>query len=876
MDWPGELWRRLLTLLRWRRLDRDLEEEMRFHLEMKAAECGGAQACRQFGNATLLREDSRRAWGWGWAEDLARDVAYAVRSLHRSPGFAAIAVLTLALGIGVNTAIFSVLYGTCLAPLPFAKPGRLVDVSMMQVTGRRFDAGTSWQNLRDWQSQAGSFEILAPHRQQFFVNLTGAGEAAELHAWRMSAALLPTLGVRPVLGRPFVPEEDAPNGPRSALIAWPLWQSRFGGDPSVLGRRVFVDGEPYTIVGVMPPRFNFPPLMGGWVPAIWLSLNAPPAARDTHSFSVVGRLKPGVLLKEAQAEMDGIAARLAKAYPKENGEWPAAKVSLLSDAHYIIDFRKTLWLLLGAAGMVLLIACANMASLLLARGASREREFAVRRALGVSRSRLARQLLTESSVLAGAGCVIGIALAFWSLPVLRSLLEDRPRANEISISPAVLAFAILTAALTGILFGLLPAIRAGRIEPALRAAGRGASPRQGLRKALVTMEIAAGLLLVSAAGLLIETFWQATHVDLGFRPEHVLTARINLPKLKYSSGARVEAFREELLRRAAALPGVAFAGTNSAPPMGVISQGTDFQIEGRSPEPEGKQFASFANVSPDYLRAMGIALLRGRHFQASDRAGSTPVAIISESVARRFSPGEEVLSRRMRFARVAEAGWFTVVGVAADVRENRPESRPEGAIYALSSQLPPAEQGGRAARLIVLVLGTVGDPSPLARGVRGIVAGIDKDQPVADIITMRQQVDKRLAGRRLNTLLFGLFAGLALALAAIGVFGLVSYSVSRRTNEIGIRMALGARRPAILAMIARDVLALGFAGVIAGAAASLGASRLLKGILDGARPDTAPILIASAGVLVFAMVLATLIAARRAMSVDPVVALRHE
>lgn len=864
----SELWRRLLFLFRRRQFDRDLEYEMRFHLEMSGR--------RRFGNLALAQEDSRAAWGWMWADDLGRDANYAARSLRRSPGFAIVAALTLALGIGVNTAMFSVLYGTCLAPLPFPEPDRLVDVSMMQTTGRRFDAGTSPANLREWQEQSRSFEGLAPHRQQFFVNLTGAGEAAEIHTWRLSAGALRLLGAPPVLGRWFLPEEDAVGGPRSALLSYSTWQGRFGGNPQVIGRRVWLDGEPFTIVGVMPPQFAFPALMGSWVPAMWLSLNGPAADRNTHVWSIVGRLRPGVSIEQARAEMEGINRTLAKAYPADNGQWPGAKVTSLSDARWVTGFRSTLWLLLGASGLVLLIACANIASLLLARGSAREREFAVRRALGVSRGRLARQLLTESGVLAGVGCVLGIVLAYGSLPVLRTMLEGQPRADEIAIRPVVLAFAAGISAVTGLLFGLVPALRAGSIDPALRAAARNTAPRQGLRKALLTLEVAAGLFLVTSAGLVLETFWQAAHADLGFQAENVLTARVNLPKQKYNSGRRVEAFREELLRRVAALPGVVFAGTNSAPPMGVISQHADFEIEGRTGLPGDKPSAVFQNVSPNYLRAMGIALLRGRHFDAGDRPGADPVAIVSESVARRSFPGGEAIGRRILLDRVNTRGWFSVIGVAADVRENRPWDPPEGAIYALASQLPEAAQGDRAGRLIVLAVRTAGDPLALARAVRGAVTAIDKDQPVSDVMTMRQLVTKTLGGRKLNAVLVALFAGLALALASIGVFGLVSYSVARRTNEIGIRMALGARRWTILTLVARDVVMLGMLGVAMGIAATLAGKRLLASILNDSRPDLTPILAASAAVLLSAMLGATVIAARRAITVDPVEALRHE
>ncbi len=886
MRWFSQIRRRLAVLFRGSAFDSDLEEEMRSHLEMQAEEneAGGMSANeayyaarRQFGNATLFQETSREAWGWRWVDEFAHDVRYAARGIMRSPGFAAVAIITLALGAGANTAMFSVLYGTCLAPLPFADPDRLVDVSMLQVTGHKFDAGTSMPNLREWKAQSVSFERLGTHRQQFFVNLTGHGDAEEVHAWRLSSDLMRVLGVPPALGRWFVPEEDTAAGPRSALLAYHLWQSRFGGDPNVVGQQVFVDGEAHTIIGVMPPRFAFPPLIGTWNPVIWLSLNLPdekPAdERARHSLSVAGRLKPGVSVESARAEMNAIAGRLAKAFPKENGEWPAAKVTRLSDDERMSEFRSTLWLLLGAAGLVLLIACANIASLLLARGASREREFAIRRALGVSRWRLARQLLTESCLIAGIGCALGVALAFWSLPVLRSLLETQPRVDEIAIRPAVLAFAAGIALLTGILFGAGPAVRAGRIDPALKQSGR-SSPRQRSRKALVAVEIALALLLVSAAGLLLESFWRVMHNDLGFRPEHVLTMRFNLPKRKYDTGRRVEAFREELLRRVSALPGVEYAGTNSAPPMGVLSQGTGFQFEG-APEPsEEARDAAFANVSPDYLRAMGIAVLRGRHFQAADRPGTPPVAIVSESVERLF-PGGRALGRRVRLDRFDNPEWVTIIGVVRDIRWY-PDSPAAGAIYALSSQLPESAQGNRAGRFIVLAVRTAVDPGGVARAARAIVAEIDKDQPVAEVKTMYELVARHTARRRLNALLVGVFGGLALTLATIGVFGLVSYSVACRTNEIGVRMALGARRSNILGMVTREALALSTAGVAAGIAGSLASSRLIASMLYGVKPAAPHILIAAASFLVIATMAATLIGARKAMRVDPVIALRHE
>jgi putative ABC transport system permease protein len=779
-------------------------------------------------------------------------------------------VTTLALGIGVNTAIFSVLYGTCLAPLPYAAPDRLVDVRMGRRAGDQLASGTSLPNLRDWRDSSHSFEGLAASSQDFFVNLTGDGEAEETQAWKLSSDLLPLVGVHPIAGRWFAAEEDLAGGPHSALISYALWQNRFGARLDALGRQVFVDGQAYRIVGVMPPRFDFPPLNGGWKPSIWLSLNLPADdanARDMHSLYITGRLKPGVSIRQAQAEMEGIANRLARAYPKEDGAWPAASIQPMSE-QYIRDIRSVLWMLSGAAALVLLIACANVAGLLLARGSAREREFAVRRALGVSSARLVRQLLTESCVLAAAGGSLGVLLAYLSLPLLKPLLEGQPRADEVAIRPAVLAFAAGMAALTGIAFGLAPALRSA---VTLRAA----SARPRLRRVLIGAEVALATVLMTGAGLLIESFWRATHVDLGFQPGRALTMRVNLPKRKYDSGRKVEAFREELLRRVAALPGVEFAGTNSAPPMGVISSGTEIEVEGE-PAVHREIWPDFANVSADYLRAMRIPILRGRDFGPADRAGTSPVAIISALAGRRYFGGQEPLGKRIRLSWDGLPDWFTVVGIAGDIRQNRPESEPEGTVYALSAQLPEAAQGSRLGRFIIVAMRTSGDSRTLARAARAAVASIDKDQPVADVMTMSQLVDRRLAARRLNTLLIGLFAALAMGISTVGIFGLVSYSVARRTHEIGVRMALGARRLGVLGTVSRGMLAPGAAGVSVGLAFSLAASRLLAGMVYGVKPAAPHILFLAAGSLAAAVTAATLLAARRAIRIDPAVALRHD
>jgi putative ABC transport system permease protein len=865
----------------WRRRqawERDMEEELRAHIELRAADLvhrglSEADALRQarleLGNRAGYQEQCRDAAGFRWADELRQDLQYTVRTLRRSPAFAATAVLSLALGVGANTAVFSVLYSTCLAPLPYRQPDRLVDVSMLEETARHLGAGTSLPNLEDWRARSQSFEALAAHQFESFVNLTGGGEAEEIQAWRLSSGLLPLLSVRPLLGRNFLPVEDGNTGPRSALLSYGLWQRRFGGSPGVLGKSVWIDGESYQIAGVMPREFAFPPRMGAVSPVIWLSLNLRPVSylRQSHLLYVTGRLKNGVPADRANAEMNALSHGLASAYPKENAAWPAITITLLSDQH-IRDLRSVLWLLLGAAGLVLLIACANVAGMLLARGMAREREFAIRRALGVSRSRLLRQLLTESLVLAAAGACAGIVAAYWSLPLLQPLLPHELGSPRIALHPAVLAFAAGLAVLTGVVFGLAPAFGSTITLGA-------ASARPRLRATLVVAEIMLAALLLSSAGLLVESLWRASNVDLGFHPEHVLTMRVNLPQRKYDTGRKVEAFREEWLSRVAALPGAEFAGTNTAPPLNRLSASTGIEVEGiRNLADESG--ADFANVSADYLPAMGIPLQRGRNFAETDRPGSPRVAIVSQIVARRFFDGGEALGRRIRLDRFDGPEWFTVVGIAGDVRQERPERAPRGAVYVLSSQLPESVQGNRVGRFIVLVMRTSGDPHALAAAARSAAGSIDKDQPVADVLTMKELVDRTLAGRRLNALLVGLFALLALLLAAVGVFGLVAYAVARRTHEIGIRMALGARRSAILAMFTRESLRLGVMGVIAGTAGSLAASELLAKLLYQVKPAAPHILMAAAAFLIAAVLLATLLAARHALRVAPVIALRHD
>ncbi len=628
--------------------------------------------------------------------------------------------------------------------------------------------------------------------------------------------------------------------------------------------------------------FEFPPMgSAAYRPVIWMSLNLPveqERARELHSLAVVARLKPGASIQQAQAEMDTIVARLAKAYPQEDGGW-GVKVTGLTDVRQLEDVRPALLLVMAAASLVLLIACANIANLLVARAAGREREMAIRRALGVTWHRLARQLLTESGMLALGGGAAGVLLAYGTLPLLKSALPaTMPRAGEIGLNGAVLVFGAGVSLLTGLLFGLIPAVRPGG-RFGLGSGGRTVTARNRTARLLVTVEVALALVLLAGAGLLIESFRRVLNVDLGFRKEHALTMRLELSKRSYPDGTRVRAFREELLRRVHALPGVQYAGTVSSLPMGIIMQGTEFVVEGRPETEREKPFADYSNTSTDYLRAMGIPLVGGRYFGESDGPAAQPVTIVSESLARTWWPGTGALGRRIQF----DGTWSTIVGIAKDVRQLTAGGAPDsseraagGQIYALNHQLALSSQCAAMGRLNVLVIRTPTDAGAMAGAVRRVVAEIDRNQPVAGVATMERVVESMLDSRRLNTLLLGLFAGLAVTLAAVRVFGVASYAVARRTKEIGIRMALGVTPASVLVMVARETLVLAVTGAAIGLGGALATSRLLARFLYGVRPAE-PVIVAGVAIsLVVVVVGSGLVPARRAMRVDPMVALRED
>jgi len=811
-------------------------------------------------------EDYRRYIHMRLLEQFVQDARCALRSMRRNPGFTAVAVFTLALGLGANTAIFSVLYGVWLSPARYAQSERLVDVSRQQLAGHRFMGGASYSDLSDWKAQAKIVEDFGAHRYAHQVNISGDGGAEEVIGHRVSANLFGLLGARPILGHTIDPEADRSTGPRQALVAYAWWKRRFGSDPAVIGKKIQVNDEVFTIAGVMPQGFEFPPMGSAeYRPVIWMSLNRSAEqehSRASQSLSVVARLRAGATTTEAQAEMSTVAARLAAAYPAEDGGW-GIKVTRLNDVRQLEESRPALLLVMVAASLVLLIACANIANLLMARALGRQREMAVRQALGATWQRLARQVLTDSGILALSGGLAGVLLAYGALPFLKAALPPgMARTDEIAVNGTVLWFAAALSLLTGLVFGALPAVRPG--------------PSRGHNRAtrmLVTVEVALATMLLCGAALLMESFRRVSNVDLGFRKEHVLTMRLQLTRKRYPDGTRVAAFRTELLRRAQALPGMQYAGTVSALPMGIVMQGTEFEIEGRPETSREKPFVDYANVSTDYLRAMAIPLVRGRYFDAGDRSGSPPVAIISDSMARAYWPSGAALGSRIRFVNA----WFTVAGIVKDIQQYSPEHGARGGtIYALNEQLPVETQGNDMARLMILVMRTAVDPAPITGTMRRAVAEIDKDQPVAAMSTLEQLVWRTLAARRLNTLLVGLFAGLAIVLAAVGVFGVTAYAVARRTKEIGIRMALGATPASVLRMVARETLLLAVIGTALGIGGAVAASHLLARFLFGVKPAEPVIVIGVAITLVAVVVASGALPARRATRVDPMVALREE
>jgi predicted permease len=799
-----------------------------------------------------------------------QDLRYSVRMLLKKPSFTAVAVLALAIGIGANSAIFSVVNAILLRPLPYRNFQR---ISMIWMDNPKLGVTEDWHsypNYIDYKEQNQTFEDMAAFNDRIF-NLTGAGDPVRVVGVWASASLFSVLGVEPALGRSFTEGEEEPGKDLVVVLSNGLWQRRFGGDPGIVGQAINMNGANRTVIGVMPASFAFPEKRT----EVWIPLALTPQrkqARTLISFKAVGRLKPGISIAQAQADLGPIAKRIDDEYFQSEYGINLVKLSD-QETHKV---RPALLILLGAVAFVLLIACANVANLLLARAAIREKEIAIRLALGAGRSRIVRQLLTESAVLGIVGGAVGLLLAVWGLDALLALSPaDVPRLDQTGIDIRVLAFTLAVSLLTGLIFGLVPALQASNadLNDALKEGGRGTTGGMRgirIRNLLVVSEIALSLVLLVGSGLLIRSFIRLQQFELGFNPEHLLTMRIQLPGSKYREPNQIAGFYKQLLERMEAKPGVQSAGAISSIFLTDTPQSTSFTIEGR-PAFTGMESIEvpFDSVSTDYFRVMGIPLLAGREFDEHDAIGTTPVAIINQTFARRFFPGEDPVGKRYVYGGPSpENKWITIVGVVADMRRtgfDRPV-RPE-------TFLPQFQNPANA---LTIVARTSGDPASLAGALRDEVWAIDKDQSVFDIKTMRQTLSEMLSQRRFNTLLFGIFAAVALILAAVGIYGVMSYAVAERTHEIGLRMALGAQTSDVLNLIVRQGMRLAIIGLAAGLAASFALTRVMSTLLYGVSATDPLTFILIPVVLAGVALAACFVPARRAMRVDPMVALRYE
>ncbi|MBA3346669.1 MAG: ABC transporter permease [Gemmatimonadales bacterium] len=798
---------------------------------------------------------------------LRQDLRYTLRQLARSPGFAIVAVLTLGLGIGANTAIFSVVNAVLLRPLPYDDPSRLMMVRETRPEGT--PGVVSFLNFADWREQSRDFEALSLFRGTR-LNVAGRGEPERVAGALVTTDFFRVLRVTPVAGRRFAAGEDQAGSDAVVVLSHQLWQRRFGGDPRAIGQVVTVDGKPMTVIGVAPAGFDYPEQSQMWLP---VSNDAADILenRGLHGYSVIGRLLPGVTVEQARVRMSALAARLAQQYPASNQGW-GAMVTPLQEA-LVGDVRPTLLVLLGAVGFVLLIASANVANMMLARSAGRRREISIRTAMGASRSRLIRQLLTESLLIALLGGSVGLLLAVWGADALISLKpDDIPAAGGVVLDRAVLGFTLAVSVLTSVLFGLVPALHAARLDSGalLREAGRatGGSDRQRTRRLLVVTEIALSLLLLIGAGLMIRSFSRLQAVDPGFNPAGVLTARLSLPPTRYDS-TQVVRFYDQLVEKVRALPGVSSAAAVSFVPLGPAGARYRFNVAGQPVvEPQQRPGADFYAVTPGYFSTLEIPLQAGRAMGPEDRFDTPAVVVINQTMAARHWPGQSALGKRITFGEPEENAWLEVIGVVADVKQRSLDTAVRPQVYAPEAQVGWEEMS--------LVIRTPADPWSLVPAVRQQVLALDRDQPVSDFETLGQIRSASISADRFRTLLLGGLALVALLLAAIGVYGVIAYGVAQRSREIGIRMALGARQAEILALVVREAMATVAVGIVAGVVAALALSSVLESLLYTVKPGDPPTFVVIC-VLVSAVALAAcVLPARRATKVDPMLALRTE
>ena len=812
------------------------------------------------------------------------DLRFALRSLRKSPGFTAVVMLTLALGIGATTAIFSVVDTVMLRPYPYADMNRIMMLAETMRTGQT--VSIAWQNFQDWREQNQVFEHLGIYRGAV-VNLSGGDQPERLVGSLVSSEVFKAVGIEAMAGRTFTAAEDRAGAPRIVVVSERFWRSHFAGDPAAVGRTIVLDGETHTIVGVMPAGMRFPSrLTDVWLPLGLLVGTFPPDRGAHPGLFAVAKLKPGIGVARAAADMDAIARRLEKQYPMSNTDHT---VSVEPYYEQIVrNIRPALFALVGAVAFVLLIGCANLANMLLARADCRQREIAIRGALGASRWRIAQQMLTESVLMAVGGGALGSLLAWWGVKVfVASRPTSVPRIDLIAVDLRVLLFAMAVSIVTGIAFGLAPALRAssGDLLGSLKDAARGTAGRgRVLRSALVVGEVALALVLLVGAGLTIRSFAALTAIDLGFEPSHVVTMRVSLPNARYPELARWEAFHRELLARTAALPAVHAVGLNSSTPLEGGGSESEVRYQGQPPRRSLREEGTtclFQAATPDYFRAMGIAVVRGRSFTERDGPDATPVAVVEEALVQKFFPGADPIGKRIAFETTGGHGpggqpiWREVIGVVRHVRHYGLVREPANLqVYAPLEQLPIYFRARRPN--MTLFARTSLEPEQLAASIRQVVSGLDRDVPVFSIQTMDGYVAQSTEQSRLNMTLLALFGGLALVLASLGIYGMLSYVVSGRTQEIGIRMALGATRGDVLRLIVGHGMALTLAGIAIGLAVSWAITRSLSAMLVGVSPHDPGTFAAVALFLAAIACLASYLPGRRATAIDPMITLRSE
>jgi putative ABC transport system permease protein len=871
-----------------RRNDERLYEEIEEHIAHQTEEYLRAglppdqarrQAILKFGAAESIKEDYRDERGLPFIDDLLQDMRYGLRMLRKSPGFTAIAILTLALGIGANTAIFSFVYGVLLAPLPYHDASRLVVLN--ETTPRVGMISVSYPNFVDWRAQSHSFSQMA-YVEQVSFNLAGAtvSQPENIQGDSVSPNFLSMLGVRPFLGRDFEPAEGNSGTERVLLLGYQLWQSHFGSDPNVVGRSIALDGNDFLIVGVLPPDYRSLDKIDVMLPlGVWTTNNTGAANRGNRGDStVVGRVAQGTSFAQARAEMEGIASRLAKEYPEDNDQF-GVQLRPIRDA-FAGNLRTEILVLFAAVMFVLLIASANVANLFLVRGAARTKEIALRMAFGASRSRIIRQLLTESFVLALLGGALGLAFAFAGIRLIARLIpQDTLMGATIGLNGAALLFTAGVVVLAAFVFGMAPAVHWAKrdVQGELKEGGRTSSvgaAQNRLRGFLAIAEISLALVLLAGAGLMLKSLYRLIKVNPGFQTDRVLTMEMYLSSQRYSKDPAVLNFWRRVLDGVRALPGVESAALGNHIPLTDSHGRTDITIEGMAlPKPGGFPHPDTHAVSSDYVRTLGMVLERGRTFTDADNQTSPEVALVNDKLARQFWPNDDPIGKRFMWGRFNPASktppkWVTVVGVVGDTKMYGLANPSRLEVYS------PVEQD--AENDMDLLVKSRLDPSALTSEIRSVVAAVDKDQPIFAIATMNKIVSNGVSAPRLILVLLGLFSVLAVILAAIGIYGVISYSVAQRTHEIGVRMTLGAQRTDILRMILGQGGKIALVGIVIGMVAAFALTRLMSGLLFSVSAGDPATFAAVAALLVLVALFACYIPARRAIRVDPMVALRYE